>query len=107
MKALNVQALECEDVANCNSKLVSRKMPEETTDQEKNTRQDAESLVQSVLANELLYGKDREENLIAAHQISDTQIRLYKREAGRVTFRDEPFYPFFFFFFFLSKSGLS
>ncbi len=91
-----MQALECEGVANCNSKLVSRKMPEETTDQEKNTRQDAESLAQSVLANELLYGKDREENLIAAHQISDTQIRLYKREAGKVTFRDEPFYPFFF-----------
>jgi DNA polymerase I len=60
------------------------------------------SLAQSVLANELLYGKDREENLVAAHQISDNQIRLYKREAGEITWRDEPFYPFFF----LASSGL-
>jgi DNA polymerase elongation subunit (family B) len=60
------------------------------------------SLAQSVLANELLYGKDREEKLVAAHQISDNQIRLYKREAGEITWRDEPFYPFFF----LASAGL-
>ncbi|MDW8465190.1 MAG: hypothetical protein RML35_03085 [Chloroherpetonaceae bacterium] len=61
-----------------------------------------QSLAQSFLSNELLYGKDREAGLIAVHQISDTQVRLYKRENGQLTYRDEPFYPFFF----ISNPGL-
>jgi len=56
----------------------------------------AENLAAKFLQNELLYGKDREENLVAVHQISDTHVRLYKRNGNTVTFRDEPFYPFFF-----------
>jgi len=70
--------------------------------EEKAAEERIESLAQSALANELLYGKDREEHIVAAHQISDNQIRLYKREAGEITFRDEPFYPFFF----LASPGL-
>ncbi len=73
-----------------------------TFHEEKVAEERIESLAKSVLANELLYGKDREEHLVAAHQISDNQIRLYKREAGEITWRDEPFYPFFF----LASSGL-
>jgi DNA polymerase, archaea type len=63
--------------------------------------QKEESLAASFLKNELLYGKDREEKLIAIHQLSDTQIRLYRREGNLISFRDEGFYPFFF----LSNSG--
>ena len=55
-----------------------------------------ENLAAKFLQNELLYGKDREENLVAVHQISDTHVRLYTRNGNTVTFRDEPFYPFFF-----------
>ncbi|KAK3604822.1 hypothetical protein CHS0354_000484 [Potamilus streckersoni] len=51
----------------------------------------------SVFQNEVLYGKDDEHYLVAAHQISDTHIRLYSRQDGRVSHRDEPFFPFFFF----------
>ncbi|MBC8041929.1 MAG: DNA polymerase [Rhizobacter sp.] len=61
----------------------------------------AASLAKEFLKNEKLYGKDDEENLIALHQVSDTHIKLYKREAGEVAVREERFYPFFF----LSNAG--
>ncbi len=56
----------------------------------------AENLAAKFLQNELLYGKDRETHLVAVHQISDTHVRLYTRNGDTVTWRDEPFYPFFF-----------
>jgi DNA polymerase elongation subunit (family B) len=55
-----------------------------------------QSLAQSFLSNELLYGKDREEGIIAVHQASDTHVKIYKRENGKVTSREEAFFPFFF-----------
>lgn len=39
--------------------------------EEKAAEERIESLAQSALANELLYGKDREEHIVAAHQISE------------------------------------
>jgi DNA polymerase, archaea type len=58
----------------------------------------SESLAAGFLANELLYGKDREERIIAIHQVagSDTLVRIYSRNGDTVTQRDEPFFPFFF-----------
>ncbi|MCS6988844.1 MAG: ribonuclease H-like domain-containing protein [Chloroherpetonaceae bacterium] len=55
-----------------------------------------ENLAAKFLQNDLLYGKDPETHLVAAHQISDTHVRLYSRRGDLVTWRDEPFYPFFF-----------
>lgn len=63
---------------------------------------DVQSDGQSFLRNEKLYGKDLEENLIALHQVSDTHIKLYKRETDSITIREERFYPFFF----LTNAGL-
>lgn len=48
------------------------------------------------LANELLFGKDREEGLVGAYQLNDTKVRLFFRNGETVIKRDEPFYPFFF-----------
>lgn len=48
------------------------------------------------LFNELLFGKDREEGIVGAYQLNDSQIRLFIRNGDRVIKRDEPFYPFFF-----------
>ncbi|WP_167599208.1 DNA polymerase domain-containing protein [Chlorobaculum sp. 24CR] len=46
--------------------------------------------------NNLLFGKDPEENIVGAYQLNDSQIRLFIRSSDGVTRRDEPFYPFFF-----------
>jgi DNA polymerase elongation subunit (family B) len=54
------------------------------------------NLHDSSLYNELLFGKDREECIVGAYQLNDSQIRLFIRTAGGVMKRDEPFYPFFF-----------
>ncbi|NTU59229.1 MAG: DNA polymerase [Chlorobiaceae bacterium] len=48
------------------------------------------------LYNELLFGKDREEGIVGAYQLNDSQIRLFIRSNDGVVKRDEPFYPFFF-----------
>ncbi len=53
------------------------------------------ALDQSIF-NELLFGKDPEENIVGAYQLNDTQIRLFLREGEQVVARDEPFFPFIF-----------
>lgn len=57
---------------------------------------------ETALSNELLFGKDREENIVGVYQLNDSQIRLFSRTQDGVNHRDEPFYPFFF----LSDSDL-
>lgn len=47
-------------------------------------------------SNELLFGKDREEKIVAAYQLDDSHIRLFFRTDEGVIQRDDPFYPFFF-----------
>jgi len=63
---------------------------------EQKHKKERENLAESFLKNELLYGKNPEENIVGVHQISDTHVRVYKRTDGKVSHRDEPFYPFFF-----------
>jgi len=60
------------------------------------THHDLENIAESFLKNELLYGKDTEENIVGIHQISDTHVRIYKRQSNEVTFYDDQFFPFFF-----------
>jgi DNA polymerase elongation subunit (family B) len=54
------------------------------------------TLLESALGNERLFGKDREMNLVGLYQLNDSQIRLFSRTREGVVHRDEPFYPFFF-----------
>ncbi len=56
----------------------------------------SDNIAESFLKNELLYGKDHEEGIVGAHQISDTQVRIYKRQSDTVTHYDDTFFPFFF-----------
>jgi DNA polymerase, archaea type len=44
----------------------------------------------------LLFGTDPDENIVAAFQISDKNIRVYKKINKNVAFEDKEFYPFFF-----------
>jgi len=46
--------------------------------------------------NQLLYGSNQEENIVAVHPASDRSMRMYIRNAGGITTRDAEFYPFFF-----------
>lgn len=55
-----------------------------------------ESLIHDILDNDLLFGKDKEEFIVGAYQLSDTHIRLFFRKEGFVRYRDDPVYPFFF-----------
>jgi DNA polymerase, archaea type len=61
-----------------------------------------ESIIGDIITNDLLFGKDKEECIVGAYQLSDTHIRLFNRENGKVRFHDELFFPFFF----LSDSSL-
>uniref|UniRef100_Q3AP20 DNA-directed DNA polymerase n=1 Tax=Chlorobium chlorochromatii (strain CaD3) TaxID=340177 RepID=Q3AP20_CHLCH len=61
-----------------------------------------ENLINHIVTNNLLFGKDKEERIVGAYQLSDTHIRLFNRNGDTVTFHDEPFYPYFF----LSDSSL-
>lgn len=61
-----------------------------------------DNLIHDILDNDLLFGKDKERCIVGAYQLSDTHIRLFFRNEGRITYRDDPFYPFFF----LSDSSL-
>jgi len=62
-----------------------------------------ESLVKDIQGNTLLYGKDNEEGIVGAYQLSDWSIRVFNRgKNGEMTSHDEPFYPYFF----LSESSL-
>jgi len=54
------------------------------------------NLVDFSFSNELLFGKDREENIVGAYQLNDSHIRIFFRTSDGVTSRDDPFYPFFF-----------
>ncbi|MBM3162729.1 MAG: DNA polymerase [Chlorobi bacterium] len=55
-----------------------------------------DNLIHDILDNDLLFGKDKEELIVGAYQLSDTHIRLFFRREGSVLYRDDPFYPFFF-----------
>ena len=61
-----------------------------------------DSIISDIVTNDLLFGKDKEERIVGAYQLSDTHIRLFIREEGVVRHHDEQFYPFFF----LSDSSL-
>jgi DNA polymerase I len=46
--------------------------------------------------NELLYGHNPLEHVVAVHQLNDTTIRIYRRENGKISHSDAEFFPFFF-----------
>lgn len=62
--------------------------------EKQNTSQ--ENIAESFLQNELLYGKNPEEGIVGVHQISDTHVRIYKRDCNGVTYYDDQCFPFFF-----------
>jgi len=55
-----------------------------------------DSIISDIVFNDLLYGKDKEECIVGAYQLTDTQIRIFNRENGMVRQHDELFFPFFF-----------
>ncbi len=61
-----------------------------------------DSIISDIALNDLLFGKDKEEYIVGAYQLSDTHIRVFNRGKGEVRHHDEPFFPFFF----LSDSSL-
>ena len=61
-----------------------------------------DSIISDIVTNDLLFGKDKEESIVGAYQLSDTHIRIFNREIGSVRHHDEEFFPFFF----LSDSSL-
>jgi len=61
-----------------------------------------ESIINEIMGNDLLFGKDKEERIVGAYQLSDSQIRVFIRQNDKVLFHDEQFFPFFF----LSESAL-
>ncbi len=61
-----------------------------------------DSIINDIVNNDLLFGKDKEQAIVGAYQLSDTHIRVYNRNNDIVHFHDEPFFPFFF----LSESSL-
>jgi DNA polymerase I len=48
------------------------------------------------MMNELLYGSNPEENIVAVHPASDRSMRIYKRIGNNIVSEDADFYPFFF-----------
>lgn len=61
-----------------------------------------DSIISDIVTNDLLFGKDKEERIVGAYQLSDTHIRLFNRDDNGVSYHDEPFFPFFF----LSENSL-
>ncbi|NTV59927.1 MAG: DNA polymerase [Chlorobiaceae bacterium] len=55
-----------------------------------------ESIVDDIINNELLFGKDKETGIVGAYQLSDTHIRIFRRVGDAVLQHDEPFFPYFF-----------
>jgi DNA polymerase elongation subunit (family B) len=55
-----------------------------------------ESFLVDIVNNDLLFGKDKEECIVGAYQLSDTHIRVFNRKNGAISSHDELFYPFFF-----------
>ena len=45
---------------------------------------------------DLLYGNDEEERIVAVQQVGEDKMRLYTRAEGKISSHDEEFYPFFF-----------
>jgi DNA polymerase elongation subunit (family B) len=46
--------------------------------------------------NQLLFGHNADERIVAVYQNDDRTMRLFFRERGSIRTADEPFYPFFF-----------
>ena len=46
--------------------------------------------------NQLLYGHNPKQRIVAVHQLNDRFIRLYTRNEGKVQHEDVEFFPFFF-----------
>lgn len=46
--------------------------------------------------NELLYGHNPLEHVVAVYQLNDSTIRIYQRKNGQVSYNDAEFFPFFF-----------
>ena len=61
-----------------------------------------DSIISDIITNDLLFGKDKEQGIVGAYQLSDTHIRVFNRDNGMVRFHDELVFPFFF----LSDSSL-
>ncbi|NTW10338.1 MAG: DNA polymerase, partial [Chlorobiaceae bacterium] len=61
-----------------------------------------ENILGDIIYNDLLFGKDKETGVVGAYQLSDTLIRIFRRDNGTIHHHDEPFFPFFF----LSDSAL-
>ncbi|WP_076789594.1 DNA polymerase domain-containing protein [Chlorobium sp. KB01] len=61
-----------------------------------------ESIIGDIVNNDLLFGKDKEQGIVGAYQLSDTQIRVFSRHGASVTHHDDTFFPYFF----LSDSSL-
>ncbi|MCX6179992.1 MAG: DNA polymerase [Chlorobiales bacterium] len=55
-----------------------------------------ESIINEIVNNDLLFGKDKEEGIVGVYQLSDTHIRVFNRKDNSVSFHDDPFFPFFF-----------
>ena len=55
-----------------------------------------DSIIHEIVNNDLLFGKDKENGIVGAYQLSDTHIRIFNRTDGIVTCHDDPFFPFFF-----------
>jgi len=55
-----------------------------------------ESIINEIVNNDLLFGKDKEHGIVGAYQLSDTRIRVFYREGNKVHFHDDPFFPFMF-----------
>jgi len=43
----------------------------------------------------LLFGHDKEQNIVAVHTLDESTVRVYKRNGMNVTHSDEEFFPFF------------
>ena len=55
-----------------------------------------ESIINEIVKNDLLFGKDKEERIVGAYQHSDTHIRVFNRYQEKVSFHDDQFFPFIF-----------
>jgi len=54
------------------------------------------SIINEIVNNDLLFGKDKEKSIVGAYQLSDNRIRVFNRDGDTVRFHDDPFFPFFF-----------
>jgi len=55
-----------------------------------------DSIIDDIINNDLLFGKDKEQGIVGAYQLSDTHIRVFNRDNGKIRCHDELFFPFFF-----------